>query len=128
MSLLATMRLAATSAQSTLSQMQGATPTAAGVLTNALLSNGNKVLGVYGFPRVTFVPVGAGGYRKKTELAFTVTRYSLTPDKVPKFNTSLVRTDLDPQFTYTIESIGTQDALVWVFNLVNFADRPTPSR
>lgn len=117
MSYFAQMQAAASEAQSILAEMQGAP--AGPAATNTLLPGGAKVLGVYGNPNVVFVPVLGGGYRKKTVTQLTITRPQLAAAPAP--NTNLMRLDLNPQFKYLIESVDTQDPLLWVLTLVNFA-------
>jgi hypothetical protein len=111
------MQAAAAEAEGILAEITGMGGDAAG---NTLIA-GQTVLivGVYGRPQVDFIPQIAGGYRKRTAIPLTITRAQLTTAPAP--NTKLTRIDLSPPITYNVESVDTQDPLVWGLSLINYA-------
>lgn len=58
----------------------------------------------------------AGGYRQRTFLSATVTRAQF--DALPVAKTKWTRTDLDPNLTYTIDSVGQHDANLLTLTLI----------
>lgn len=86
---------------------------------NTLFQGGTEaVTGVYGTPRVVFIPQPGGGYRKRTEVSLSITREQL--DAPPAAQTKLTRTDCTPKIVYVIEFVGTQSVLSYDLTLVNF--------
>lgn len=117
MGFFAEMQGAATEAERTLAEITGMAGTATG---NTLLAGQTvPVVGVYGRPRVDFIPQIAGGYRKKTSVPLTITRTQLATPPAP--NTKLTRIDVSPAISYNVESVDTQDPLVWAVSLLSFA-------
>lgn len=113
----AEMQAAATEAQRTLAEITGMAGTAMG---NTLLAGQTvPLVGVYGRPQVDFIPQLAGGYRRRTHVPLTITRTQLATAPAP--NTKLTRIDLSPAITYNVESVDTQDPLVWGLSLLSFA-------
>lgn len=111
------MQAAAAEAERILAEITGMAGDATG---NTLLAGQSvPVVGVYGRPQVDFIPQIAGGYRKRTNLPLTITRAQLVTAPAP--NTKLTRIDLSPPITYNVESVDSQDPLVWGLSLVNFA-------
>ena len=115
MGLWAEIQKAAEESHGILARMTGMAEDAAG---NTLLPNGSTVLGVYSAPRVTWLPVISGGYRKRTEVTLTITRTQIAQAPAP--NTKLTRKDIDPQITYTIDHVNSQGSLSYELTLVNF--------
>lgn len=75
--------------------------------------------GVYGHPRVIFIPNPRGaGYVKKTEVDLRITKGQR--DSIPAFGTPVVRTDLTPNVTYKLDHAGTHDEFWWVIVLAQF--------
>jgi hypothetical protein len=117
MSFFPEIQAAAAEAEENLAFIGGMSATATG---NTLLAGQTVALtGVYGRPSVEFVPLVTGGYRKRTVVRLSITRAQLAVPPGP--NTKLTRIDLSPHVTYNVEHLDTQDALHWVFTVVNFA-------
>lgn len=106
---------AATEAQRELAEMQGM---AAGG-TNAL-HRGVGLVGVWGPPQVTEVMNQAGGYRRRSEITFTVTRSQFT--EAPDTKEQIVRTDITPQVTYRIDVVDSTDVLHYVFRCIKVGE------
>lgn len=111
MSLASEITTAAAVAQGILAQIGGAAQGA----TNALY-NGVDYFCVYGSPQVQNQMLPQGGYRQRTFLSATVTRAQF--DALPVAKTKWTRTDLDPNLTYTIDSVGQHDANLLTLTLI----------
>lgn len=111
------MQGAAAEAQSILAQMSGtADPDARNVL---FAGQTTPLLGVYGMPRVTWLPLVGGGFRKRTDVELSMTREQFTT--APQPQGKLTRTDITPAVIYNIDHVNTQDPLRYILTLVNFA-------
>ena len=104
------LKKAAKEAQSVCAQMQGM---AAGG-TNALI-NGATYVGVYGAAQVIDDLNGAGGYKRRTVLALTLTRAQFIA--APASKTRVTRTDISPTVLYLIDAVNLNDPLVYVLAL-----------
>jgi hypothetical protein len=108
------MTTAATESQAILAQLQGMSPSAEG----NFQYNAQVGTGTFGSAVIAEIPQPGGGYRRRAQLALTVTR-----DQAFAFETKtkLVRLSTSAQFpaiTYVIDSIDTHDPLVWTLILV----------
>lgn len=82
----------------------------------------NTYVGIYGHPRVIFVPRRNGtGYDKKEEVDFRMSREQRA--SIPPFQTQVVRTDLSPPTTYLIDHSSTHDEFWWYLVLVKHGER-----
>jgi hypothetical protein len=97
-------------------ELAGMDPSAGNTL---LPSSSTPVTGLYGSTRVQMLPVPGGGYRKRTEVILSIAREEL--DAPPPHHSKLVRIDIAPRVTYTVEHIDTQDPVFWILRLVNLA-------
>jgi hypothetical protein len=111
MSLQSEISTAASEAQGFLAQLGGMPVDG----TNSLY-NAQTYVAVYGSPQVQNQMLPQGGYRQRTFLSATVTRAQF--DVIPLAKTKWTRTDLDPQQTYTIDSVGQHDANLLTLTLI----------
>lgn len=117
MSLFPEIQSAVSEATEILAQIGGKPASAAG---NTLLpGNDTPLTGVYSAPRVAWLPMVGGGYRKRTEVRLKIPRTSLATPPAP--NSRLTRTDVAPAIIYNVDHVDTQDAINWVLTLVNFS-------
>ena len=115
MSLNSEISTAATEAQAVLAQLGGAdadTPNA--------LYNGTTRYAVYGTPFTEDVLLAGGGTRRRVLVPASTTRAQYVAP--PLSGRQWVRTDLDPQVTYTIKSVGTHDSTVYTLVLLRVGD------
>lgn len=112
MSFFQTIQRASSSAQSTLAQLQGMAAGAAG----NVLYEGRNYVGVFATPVVVEVPVPGGGYRRRAEMALSITRDQMPNPPVTK--RLITRTDLRPNVTYIIDTLIVHDPVRWVMTVV----------
>ena len=113
MALFDTINRAATSAQSTIAQLQGAAAGAANTLIN---DTGAKCVGVYGQAVVVNIPQPGGGYRQRAQVQLTITQDQL--DKAPAAKSRLTRLDVTPPVTYIIDFVNTHGNLTYDLTIV----------
>lgn len=120
-SLYDTILAAAQSAQSTLSQMAGATPNTAGNLYNTLINDTKvKCVGVYGDAQIQMVPQPGGGYRKRAVMQLSITQDQLETPPVEK--SRVTRLDVTPPVTYIIDYVNTHGNLDYDLTLVRLGE------
>jgi hypothetical protein len=111
MSLATQLSSAATYAQAVLAELGGAAVSAP----NGMIG-GLEVTGVFGSPQTFDIPTAAGGYRRRAQLTYSVTRGQFPLEPKPK--QLLIRTDLAPNVAYLVDDIDVHDPLFYHFILV----------
>ncbi len=84
------------------------------------LYRGAELVGVWGPPQVTEIMNPAGGYRRRHEIACTLTREQLAA--APDTKEQIIRTDISPPITYRIDVIDTADVLHYVFRCIKVGE------
>ncbi len=121
MSFYDTINAAATSAQSTLSQMAGAEYDSRGRLLNTLINDTKvKCLGVYGDAQVQNIPQPGGGYRQRAVMQLSITQDQLAVAPVAK--SRVTRLDVTPPVTYIIDFVNTHGNLDYDLTLVRLGE------
>jgi hypothetical protein len=115
MSLFSEIQAAALEAQSTLAQLQGMTAGGSNVL-----YRGTAYVGTFGPPQVVEIMNPAGGYRKRFVVTLTITRSQM--EEAPDTKEQIIRTDIDPNLTYRIDTVDSSDVLHWVLALVKVGE------
>lgn len=113
MALFDTITAAATAAQSTIAQLQGA---AAGAMNTLINDTQAQCLGVYGQAIVVNIPQPGGGYRQRAQVQLTITQDQLAVPPVAK--SRITRLDVSPPVTYIIDYVNTHGNLTYDITLV----------
>ncbi len=121
------MQSSSTEAERQLARMTGMTGATAGTLKNTLY-NGETYVGVYGHPQPAEIMNPGGGFRKLTIITLTITRDQFTAPSAPLSQTTLTRTDLNPNPTYEIAKVDTNDPFVYVLTLRIVGPKPVTQR